>query len=126
MAANPHWGERGSVRPPHATTSLVVSGKTRILVDPSLPTQVLIPRLLERSGLGPDEITHVFLTCLNPIHRRGLLAFERAVALNPNHGLAFNRAAECAFLLRDTAKCRRYAKRAYELGSFDSHHKYLS
>lgn len=55
-----------------------------------------------------------------------LLAFERAVALNPNHGLAFDRAAECAFLLRDTAKCRRYAKRAYDLGSFDSHHKYLS
>lgn len=81
MAANPHWGERGSVRPPHATTSLVVSGKTRILVDPSLPTQVLIPRLIERSGLGPDDITHVFLTCLNPIHRRGLLGFERATWL---------------------------------------------
>jgi glyoxylase-like metal-dependent hydrolase (beta-lactamase superfamily II) len=81
MAANPHWGERGTVRPPHATTSLVVSGKARILVDPSLPTSVLIPRLLERSGLGPDDITHVFLTCLNPIHRRGLLAFERATWL---------------------------------------------
>jgi len=78
LAANSHWGERGSVRPPHATTTLVTSGKARILVDPSLPTQVLIPRLLERSGLGPDDITHVFLTCLNPLHRRGLLAFERA------------------------------------------------
>lgn len=55
-----------------------------------------------------------------------LVAFERAVALNPNHGLAFDRAAECAFLLGDTVKCRRYAKRAYDLGSFDSHRKYLS
>ena len=78
LASNPHWGERGAVRPPHATTSLIVVGKTKILVDPSLPPQVIVPRLVERAGIGPDEITHVFLTCLNPIHRRGILAFERA------------------------------------------------
>ena len=78
LASNPHWGERGAVRPPHATTTLITSGKAKILVDPSLPAQVLIQRLVERSGISPDEITHVFLTCLNPIHRRGLLAFERA------------------------------------------------
>jgi glyoxylase-like metal-dependent hydrolase (beta-lactamase superfamily II) len=78
LAANPHWGERGAVRPPHATTTLIVAGKAKILVDPSLPAQALVPRLVERSGIGPDDITHVFLTCLNPSHRRGLLAFERA------------------------------------------------
>lgn len=81
LPANPHWGERGPVRPPHATTTLVTVGKARILVDPSLPPQALVPRLVERSGIGPDEITHVFLTCLNPIHRRGILAFERAAWL---------------------------------------------
>lgn len=81
LASNPHWGERGSVRPPHATTTLIVAGKARILVDPSLPAQALVPRLVERSGIGPDEVTHVFLTCLNPIHRRGILAFERAAWL---------------------------------------------
>lgn len=78
MAANPHWGERGAVRPAHATTTLVVSGAARILVDPSLPAQALVGRLAERAGIGPDQITHVFLTCLSPTHRRGLLAFERA------------------------------------------------
>lgn len=78
LAANPHWGERGAVRPPHATTTLIVSGKARILVDPSLPAQVLVPRLVERAGIGPDDVTHVFLTQLSPIHRRGILAFERA------------------------------------------------
>jgi len=78
LASNPHWGERGAVRPAHATTSLIVAGAARILVDPSLPAQALVPRLAERAGIGPDEITHVFLTCLNPIHRRGILAFERA------------------------------------------------
>ena len=74
LAANPHWGERGAVRPAHATTTLIVSGSAKILVDPSLPPQVIVPRLVERAGIGPDDITHVFLTCLNPIHRRGILA----------------------------------------------------
>jgi glyoxylase-like metal-dependent hydrolase (beta-lactamase superfamily II) len=78
LAANPHWGERGAVRPAHATTALVVAGNARILVDPSLPAQALVPRLAERAGIGPSQITHVFLTCLNPIHRRGILAFEHA------------------------------------------------
>lgn len=78
LAANPHWGERGSVRPAHATTTLVVSGEAKILVDPSLPPQALASRLAERAGIGVEAITHVFLTCLNPLHRRGLLAFERA------------------------------------------------
>ena len=78
LAANPHWGERGALRPAHATTTLVVSGAAKILVDPSLPAQVLVPRLAERAGIAADEITHVFLTCLNPIHRRGILAFEKA------------------------------------------------
>ena len=78
LAANPHWGERGSVRAANATTTLISAGRARILVDPSLPPQVLVSRLHERAGVGPDEITHVFLTCLSPVHRRGLLAFERA------------------------------------------------
>jgi glyoxylase-like metal-dependent hydrolase (beta-lactamase superfamily II) len=78
LAANPHWGERGAVRPAHATTSLIVAGSARILVDPSLPPQALVPRLAERAGVAADDITHVFLTCLNPIHRRGLLAFDKA------------------------------------------------
>lgn len=78
LASNPHWGERGAVRAPHATTTLITSGSARILVDPSLPAQALVPRLVERSGLGPDDITHVFLTSLSPVHRRGLLAFEKA------------------------------------------------
>lgn len=78
LAANPHWGERGAVRPAHATTTLIVAGSTKILVDPSLPAQVLVPRLAERAGVAADDITHVFLTCLNPIHRRGILAFDKA------------------------------------------------
>jgi len=78
LAAHPLRGERGDVRPAHATTSLVTAGKARILVDPSLPPQILLPRLAERAGLEAKDITHVFLTCFHPVHRRGLLAFEGA------------------------------------------------
>lgn len=81
LAAHPLRGERGEVRPAHATTSLITSGKARILVDPSLPGPLLLPRLAERAGLEAKDITHVFLTCFHPLHRRGLLAFEKATWL---------------------------------------------
>ena len=55
LAANPHWGERGAVRPAHATTSLIVAGNAKILVDPSLPPQVIIPRLFERGRCASSK-----------------------------------------------------------------------
>ena len=78
LAHNPLWGERGDVRPGHATTTLVEAGDAKILVDPSLPEQILVPRLAERSGLKPEAITHVFLTNFHPLRRRGLAAFDDA------------------------------------------------
>jgi glyoxylase-like metal-dependent hydrolase (beta-lactamase superfamily II) len=62
----------------YATTTLIVSGEAAILVDPGLPAQALIPRLLERAGLEPADITHVFLTRFAPETARGLTAFESA------------------------------------------------
>ena len=81
MAAHPSWGEKGEVRPAHATTTLLESGNVRILVDPALPAQALVPRLAERSGRKPADITHVFLTGLHPMRRRGLGAFPHATVL---------------------------------------------
>lgn len=49
-----------------------------------------------------------------------LAAFERAVALNPDHGMAFDFAADCAYRLHDKVKGRRYAKKAYDLGFSES------
>jgi len=62
----------------HATTTLVRSGDRVILVDPSLPPAMLLPRLCERAGLGPADITDVFLTSFHPAHRMGLKAFPNA------------------------------------------------
>lgn len=81
MSAHPSWGEKGDVRPAHATTTLLESGKARILVDPSLPAQALVPRLAERSGKAPGDITHVFLTAFHPMRRRGLAAFPDATVM---------------------------------------------
>lgn len=78
LAHHPLWGERGDVRAGHATTTLIEAGSAKILVDPSLPEQILVPRLYERSGLRPEAITHVFLTNFHPLRRRGLVAFETA------------------------------------------------
>lgn len=78
LAAHPLRGEKGDVRPGHLTTSVVIAGDKRILVDPSLPGRVLAERLDERTGLKPDEITDVFLSSFRPIGRRGLELFEDA------------------------------------------------
>ncbi len=72
----------GAARPGHSTCVLIVSEslgvERRILVDPGLPGPIIASRLNERSGLRPEDITHVFLTCFRPEARRGLEAFEHA------------------------------------------------
>ncbi len=78
LDAHPLRGERGSARTGHATTTLLRSGQTTIIVDPGLPGPALAARLDERAGLKPADITHVFLTCFRPDVRRGLELFENA------------------------------------------------
>lgn len=80
LAAHPLWGERAQtpVRTGHATTTLIRSGKRTILVDPSLPEQVVAARLGERAGIKPRDVTHVFLTSFKPETTRGIMAFEHA------------------------------------------------
>ncbi|HRP64390.1 MAG TPA: hypothetical protein PK400_13910 [Phycisphaerales bacterium] len=78
LAAHPLWNERVDVRTGHATTTLITVGDAHILVDPSLPPQVMLARLAERTPIRPEEITHVFLTSFEPERRRSLSAFEQA------------------------------------------------
>lgn len=78
LSAHPLWNERTSVRTGHATTTLIRTGDATILVDPGLPDQVIAARLNERAGIGPDKVTHVFLTSFNPECRRGLGLFDHA------------------------------------------------
>jgi glyoxylase-like metal-dependent hydrolase (beta-lactamase superfamily II) len=78
LANHPLRDELGDRRPGHATTTLLISGESRILVDPSLPPDHLRQRLDERTGEAPESITHVFLTDLRPDRRRGLSLFPEA------------------------------------------------
>ncbi len=72
------WPVEATARTAHATTTLIRSSGHTILVDPALPKQVLVARLAERAGIGPSEVTHVFLTNFRPAHRWGLPAFTDA------------------------------------------------
>jgi glyoxylase-like metal-dependent hydrolase (beta-lactamase superfamily II) len=86
LSKNPLWNERVATRTSHATTTLIraqgsESSGTKealILLDPSLPGDILDARLYERAGIHADAITHIFLTNWRPIHRRGIGKFPRA------------------------------------------------
>jgi len=78
LSRNRLWQESAPVRAAHATTTLIRDGNTTILVDPSLPAQVLEKLLFDRAGLAPRQIEAVFLTSFRPVHRRGLDLFAQA------------------------------------------------
>jgi len=78
MAAHPLWGERSPMRSGHATTTLIRGEGMTVLVDPGLPGPLLGPRLKERSGIDPEDVTHVFLTSYHPETHRGIGLFEEA------------------------------------------------
>ena len=78
LSRNRLWNEQGPTRTPHATTTLVRTGKRHILVDPGLPPAALGARLYERTGLKPDQIDTVFLTNFRPSHRAGISLFPQA------------------------------------------------
>lgn len=78
LSANRLWGEAGTLRTPHATTVCIVEDERRILVDPSLPGEILDARLFERTGKRLADVTDVFCTTLRPTHRRALAALRHA------------------------------------------------
>lgn len=81
LSRNRLWGEQEPKRTAHATTTVIWSGTTTILVDPALPAEVLMYRLDERTGLKPEQIDVVFLTTFRPVHRRSLAMFGQATWL---------------------------------------------
>ena len=99
LANNPLWNERGTPGTPgtpgttgttgttgnprkprvgHATTTAIKTGNAILLVDPSLPPELMDARLGERWGLRLADITDVFLTSFDPDRRRTLHGVEHA------------------------------------------------
>jgi len=78
LSHNRLWGESAPMRMSHATTTLVRDDKRVILVDPSLPPEILAGRYNERTGGSLGDVTDVFCTTLRPVHRRAIAAFDEA------------------------------------------------
>jgi glyoxylase-like metal-dependent hydrolase (beta-lactamase superfamily II) len=72
LSHNLLWQESAPLRTQHATITLVSDGERRILIDPSLPENILQAKLNERTGQGLKSVTDVFCTTLRPDSRRGL------------------------------------------------------
>src|SRR5438552_52731 len=85
LSRNRLWNESEPLRTPHATTTLIRTGRRHILIDPGLPPQAVGARLFERTGLRPEQIDTVFLTNFRPAHRAGLSLFNRAKILIHEH-----------------------------------------
>ena len=81
LSRNRLWGETEAVRTPHATCTLIRSGRRSILVDPGVPGPAMAARLYERTGLTPERVDTVFLTNFRPAHRAGLGVFPKAKVL---------------------------------------------
>lgn len=81
LSRNRFWKEAGTCRPAHATTTLLRDSEATVIVDPSLPAEILRQRLDERTGLTPEQVETVFLTNFRPTHRRGLELFKHATWL---------------------------------------------
>ncbi|MSR45373.1 MAG: MBL fold metallo-hydrolase [Phycisphaerales bacterium] len=78
LGSHPLWGEKGLAREAHATTTLIEAGDRKIIVDPSLPANILLPRMQSRTGVKCNEITDVFLTSKHPGNFRGITLFPEA------------------------------------------------
>ena len=72
LPVHPLWKEQGTPRTGHATTTVINSENKVLLVDPSLPAQVIDARLHERWGIRIEDVTHVFLTSFDFDRRRAL------------------------------------------------------
>ena len=81
LSRNRMWDETTPKRTSHATTTLIRDKNTTILVDPSLPADLLVQRLDERAGIAPAQVDVVFLTSFRPVHRRSLPLFDQATWL---------------------------------------------
>ena len=52
LSRNRFWNETSAQRPAHATTTLLRSDETSIIVDPALPPEILRRLEVDRRGIG--------------------------------------------------------------------------
>ncbi len=72
LSSHPHWNEPSEVRTGHATTTVIKNDDRILLVDPSLPAQMVDAKLYERWALRLADVTDVFLTSFDQDRARTL------------------------------------------------------
>lgn len=101
-----------------------------VWLNRGMPDQALFTLQSEGSRFrdGSDHFNATEGIALRLLGRldEALVAFETATRLNPQHALAFDLAADCAFRLFDKVKGRRYAKLALDLGQDESWRRYCT
>lgn len=113
LAEHPLRDDHRRLRTGHATTTLVRTDESTILIDPGLPPAAVVARLDERAGLEPADITHVFLTSFKADTCRGIRAFDTAQWLiHPHEREAVG--VPLARLLRDASDADDETKRELE------------
>lgn len=78
LSKNRFWDEKASVRQEMATCTLVRCDDIKLVVDPGWPPEVLQAVLYYRAGLEPQDVTHVFVTHVDPAHVMGIALFGKA------------------------------------------------
>ena len=78
LSKNRFWNEKASVRQEMATCTLVRGDNVTLVVDPGWPPEVLQAVIYYRAGLKAEDITHVFLTHVDPAHLVGISLFAKA------------------------------------------------
>ena len=76
LSMNKFWGETDRVHTVSATCTLMESGGTRVIVDPSPYLEDLERLLFDRTGLRPAAVDAVYLTHYHGDHRFGVELFE--------------------------------------------------
>lgn len=78
LSKNRFWDEKAPVRQEMATCTLVRCDDIKLVVDPGWPPEVLQAVLYYRAGLTPQDVTHVFVTHIDPAHVVGIALFSKA------------------------------------------------
>ncbi len=85
ISRNRFWGEDDSAarRGALCTSTLIRSGDTLVLIDPSEPPEAMARTLDRRAGITPADIDAVFVTHHHGDHLEGIEAFTNAKVYVP-------------------------------------------
>jgi len=89
LSQNRLWGEKEKHRQSFCTMTVLQTGNTVTLVDPTRPPAEMPRYLDDACGLAPNRVDIIFVTHFHADHLRGLEAFPNATWLMNENEIAF-------------------------------------